>query len=625
MAILASGDLDLSNSVGVTAQTLSMKGDMNVRGGKVKTTGAMTIEGTVTHAVTAYNSRAIDVDAGGLLHVMGTGKITATGKSSLRSASFYASHGGSAHTQYSSGIHGSAVNPTGLGQRAKSGGNTCRYANGGSCEKPEGGYCGIGTDCNDCGTNYEGCYDLDMAGGRIHIVCGSIRLDTNAQIVAKGAGSASGGTINIQLRNGGNVEGAGLIDVGVTAYTGSHSFRRAGGGRVAILDYGDLSAAILNRVGMDGQKKQLSGTGTMYHRKNGEAGNILVRSTFTTTMDTAIDGPSDLVQFEVEKAKVTYSIPSSKSKLECDKVVLTSNSLVYIKTTLDLTEGLEIPSSTRMEMTGGASADSLSVAAGGGTLVVKGGKVEITAASDVKGTATLKKGMSSNSLSVDGTLTVTGGTTEVTELMTLDGNVDATGIAAGTLTVNGDLDVTSGTVVVDNVASIANGGSVDLANSVPMTVNTLDVVGAMNVRGGKITTTASATVEGTLTHTVTSNAALAIDLDISGQLHVKGTGKITASSKSSKRSSSFYASHGGVAHSRYASNVYGSITNPTALGVRQRAAGNSCRYNNGGSCEKPENGYCSVGEDCADCGSSYEGCFDTDMAGGLIKVSCGSL
>eukprot|EP00729_Bicosta_minor_P017499 gene17499-30682_t len=142
---------------------------------------------------------------------------------------------------------------------------------------------------------------------------------------------------------------------------------------------------------------------------------------------------------------------------------------------------------------------------------------------------------------------------------------------------------------------------------------------------GACSVTGTLTIEGILTHTATSNAALAIDLDISGQLHVKGTGKITASSKSSKRSSSFYASHGGVAHSRYASNVYGSITNPTALGVRQRAAGNSCQYNNGGSCEKPENGYCNVGEDCADCGSSYEGCFDTDMAGGLIKVSCGSL
>ena len=45
MAIQASGDLDLSNNVGVTAQTLVMKGAMNVRGGKVKTTGAITIEG----------------------------------------------------------------------------------------------------------------------------------------------------------------------------------------------------------------------------------------------------------------------------------------------------------------------------------------------------------------------------------------------------------------------------------------------------------------------------------------------------------------------------------------------------------------------------------------------------
>lgn len=130
-----------------------------------------------------------------------------------------------------------------------------------------------------------------MAGGLIKVSCGSLVLDADARIEAKGVGSGSGGSINIQLKDGGTVTGSGVIDVGVTEYTGSHSFRRAGGGRAAVLDYGSITDEIVANFRMDGQKDNGgSGAGTVFHRRvcSTEGGDLIVRSTFKTSLATPI-------------------------------------------------------------------------------------------------------------------------------------------------------------------------------------------------------------------------------------------------------------------------------------------------------------------------------------------------
>ena len=87
----------------------------------------------------------------------------------------------------------------------------------------------------------------NYAGGRIKISAGSAEI--NGTISARGKGCGSGGSVNIDITNGGSIKGIGSLDVSVSPY---QTYGYGSGGRVAVSGYSQLSSAIARNVVLDG-------------------------------------------------------------------------------------------------------------------------------------------------------------------------------------------------------------------------------------------------------------------------------------------------------------------------------------------------------------------------------------
>jgi hypothetical protein len=388
----------------------------------------------------------------------------------------------------------------------------------------------------------------ENAGGLVVIDCGSLELDATARIEAKGAGCASGGSINIKLKAGGAVLGSGVLDVGVTSHTANQQ-RFAGGGRVAVLDYGSITSGILENVVLDGQSRHGSGAGTLFHRKKGEVGNVVVRSSFTPHPRTLVDGPASLVKLNVDNTKVVYEVPENSGTLSVTTLVQSKSSSLKTMASLVSVDKVTVPGTSYLDVTGGATASMLDVAKGG-TLHVYSALVDIDDATKVDGSAELGNGLQTGSLSVGGNLVVSAGAVDCDTTMVVSGTADIkAGVNTNSLSVSADatLDVRSGAVTVATETEIV--GELDLWDTVSVSTNTCVVSGNVIARGGKLAATNAMTISGTLEHALTSNKDRAIDLNVGGKLWVRGTGKITATGKSSVASDGYWASHGGAAFS----------------------------------------------------------------------------
>ena len=90
-------------------------------------------------------------------------------------------------------------------------------------------------------------YNSAYGGGNVKIEAAALELV--GKIHAKGYQSGSGGGVQIII-NGGAISGNGVIDVGVEP-GGSHSYYRAGGGRISITGHNSISQEIIANAKMD--------------------------------------------------------------------------------------------------------------------------------------------------------------------------------------------------------------------------------------------------------------------------------------------------------------------------------------------------------------------------------------
>ena len=118
-------------------------------------------------------------------------------------------------------------------------------------------------------------------GGLVTITAQSMRIDGN--ITARGYLGSSGGGINLQIVEGGSgeVDGTGLLDVGVSwdGPNADYDGYRAGGGRISIVGYTNISEALVANAQLNGAKWG-SAPGTLYHAPSGSlSGHLVVRAT----------------------------------------------------------------------------------------------------------------------------------------------------------------------------------------------------------------------------------------------------------------------------------------------------------------------------------------------------------
>ena len=308
--------------------------------------------------------------------------------------------------------------------------------------------------------------------------------------------------MNIKLKNGGDVKGSGVIDVSVGR--DSYSASRAGGGRASITGYGSLPEAIITKVNMDGQPVNSNGAGTFYYKPLVGEGNVLVRSTFRTYVQTDIGqneqgAPTILNLLHIDDCKVRYDMSSS----------------VLTVTTLKLQSG----SGARLEIADASLTVKTAPMLNSGTyLTIPSGKLTVVA-----GGLTVPSSMS---LAVSSTIDVTGN-------MYVSGSISHTG---GKLTVSDTLQwkisgsiptaTTATDMIVDTGCTVWMTKDVKLGTAT--TTGSLSVAGQLEMRGGLLTVMGPMTITGLLTHAATSDKSKSIDLDVAGKLWVKGSGKIEA-------------------------------------------------------------------------------------------------
>jgi hypothetical protein len=197
------------------------------------------------------------------------------------------------------------------------------------------------------------------------IKCGSLQLDENSRIEAKGTESSSGGSINIEVTSGGDVTGSGVIDVGVVAST----YSGGGGGRAAVVGYGSITDAIVENVAMDGAFYYKSGAGSFYHRGvNQTSGNGGVRSSFRVEFGTMVDGVEnalksifvdngfvavDPVFAENESLTVNYLYIADGSRLSVSTMIIYTGARLYFDGVLSTYGGIvahgEVNSLSKLE------------------------------------------------------------------------------------------------------------------------------------------------------------------------------------------------------------------------------------------------------------------------------------
>ena len=232
---------------------LAVDGSMEFSGAVATVDRDATVSGTVFHARTDDKAKTVDLRVKGGLWVKKGGQIHANEMSSYDGPS-----DGSYHS-------------------AGYGGSPCE-----ACSGDENVPYGNFRDPDHLGTRAS--RTSSFAGGRIVVQTSWLKLE--GSIEAKGYSGASGGSVNIKVREG-EVTGNGLIDVSVR--DGESSSYGGGGGRAAITGFTHISESVVSNAAMHGNRGSLSGAGTFFYRSRAEAseyGNLLVQSPFTSKYGT---------------------------------------------------------------------------------------------------------------------------------------------------------------------------------------------------------------------------------------------------------------------------------------------------------------------------------------------------
>jgi hypothetical protein len=488
----------------------------------VLVSGSLSLAGIGTHDLTSNAGSAFQLSVGDLLAIPSSGRINVNQKSSFSNsgANTMGAYGGNAimgpNSNYPVGsVYGDFMNPQELGSF---------YNN----------------------------YDLHYAGGRVSIEAGQISL--NGSITARGVGSASGGSVNVRLLDGGSFLGQGAIDVSVDGT--SSGFNTAGGGRVAITGFSQLSQTIFNSINLNGASGG-AGCGTLFLRAAQQLfGGLYVAGSRQTSTSTPVTFGGFLNDVSVINSNLQVSLNAKLtlaiSTLQNAIIAFSSSTFGIVATAPTLTLfNTALTVNSPMVVDGNGFVDASSTLNVGSALRFSGNLVVLGSLA----------GRSSGTLTVDGQLRL-----QRNNVISTRVNVGSLLCSSGTITIN-DFFYSLGDVVVASGSTLRlSGGGLVRGSFVIQPGATLVQNGALQVFGNLV-------VLGTVTHDLTSSPSSAIIIRVVGQLQVARTGQINADQKSSFSNSgaNTMGAYGGSAimgpNSNYpVGSVYGDFMNPQELG-----------------------------------------------------------
>jgi hypothetical protein len=345
---------------------------------------------------------------------------------------------------------------------------------GASTEESGAGHGGMGATSSDgvAGTEYgsvqtpvtAGSGSEDWGGGGVIKLVVTGTMNNSGTVSANGhsgnyVGASSGGSVWIDVSGAASVTGTGLVTAnggaGLNYGTGG-----AGGGRVALYYAGSLPDWTILARGGSGNYRQDGGAGTIYLKESSIGNGVLVlenggndASRYTTQLVDAVTYSS--VQI---KDGANYLLPS-------DRELVTLGGL-----------------------SGGTSASSLTVSAGGSVDLGTGAVDNVNVINDgtvENGALTLTDGYFDNNVSLGGVTDITvgsGGTFyHASDVATLDGSTDLTVNSGGSFVQEG-----SGLITINSL-TVGVGGSVTHADNSSSLVNKVNLSMASASVAGSIT------------------------------------------------------------------------------------------------------------------------------------------
>jgi len=523
--------------------------------GRLTVAGSLTVSGSLTH------DRTSDRNYGVLITVLGALIIPRFGSINVNEKSQYTYNG----NPYLGAYGGSTVSGP-LGYMYGSGGY-------GDFQTPQE----LGSWYSYQFTNY--------AGGRVKITASSAQI--NGTITARGNGCGSGGSINIDITNGGSITGTGSIDVSVSPY---QNYWYGSGGRVAISGYSTLSTTIAKNVVLDGGS--FGGCGTAFFRSvlDTTGGSLSVNCVIQTTVPTPITFSGSLHRLSVSNANLQMTINSDlnigsiNGKIINAAVNFMSSTYgvnilaggLSLVTTTCITCGFfsEFKVQNSLLVYGNTSIDTGSVLNVGYAINVYGslnveGQLYGPGAGQHTGGAIMVRDMLTFAQSTTVTTRIESGSLSLTVSST---GLLCTVIFTGYFTTTGDVNIANGATLklAKNDLSASNGGilGASVVGSVFIApTGTLILNGALSIATNLI-------VFGLFTHDQTSDVTRGLVVTVMGKLSVEVGGRINADQKSSYYSVGQYylGSYGGSTQAgplsyMYASSGYGNFQSPEELGT----------------------------------------------------------